>query len=248
MQKLYGLIGYPLSHSFSKRYFTDKFDREGLSSLYSYELFPLEDISQLSQLLHNTPALCGFNVTIPHKQAILAYLDSYGPGVADIGAVNTVKIDSGKLTGFNTDVEGFEYDLTQLLAPLQHRPTHALVLGTGGASKAVVWVLKKMNIAYQLVSRQATEHAIAYEDIDAAVLAQHLLIINTSPLGMSPQVDTCPPLPYDMLSNRHVLYDLVYNPEETLFLRRAKQFGAATQNGLAMLYGQAEAAWRIWQL
>jgi shikimate dehydrogenase len=247
MQKLYGLIGYPLSHSFSKRYFTEKFEREGLSEQFRYELFPLPSIEALPDLLASHPELAGFNVTIPYKQAVMAYLHQSSPAAARIGAVNTVKVDNGRLYGHNTDVVGFEESLRETLARAAQQPARALVLGTGGSSRAVRWVLEYMGIEPLSVSRQPESGQLTYDALNAEVLARYPLIVNTTPLGMSPKVHECPPLPYEALNSANILFDLVYNPEETLFLRHGKSQGATVQNGLPMLYGQAEAAWRIWQ-
>jgi shikimate dehydrogenase len=239
---LYGLIGYPLSHSFSKKYFTEKFKREGIADA-NYELFPIEQIELLPGVLTANPQLRGLNVTIPYKEQVLPYLTSLSPAVQEIGACNCIRIAGEELTGFNTDVIGFEQSLLPLL---KTHHTKALVLGTGGAAKAVLWVLKKNNIQAQTVSRAGTAGALRYEDLDASVIEAHTLIINTTPLGMQPNVNSLPSLPYDAISNRHLCYDLVYNPEKTAFLSAAEQQGAAVKNGLEMLVLQAEAAWRIW--
>lgn len=247
MQKLYGLIGYPLSHSFSKRYFTEKFEREGLSAQFRYELFPLPAIEALPDLLAAQPGLAGFNVTIPYKQTVMAYLHQTSDAAAQMGAVNTVKIENGRLYGHNTDVVGFEESLRETLVRAAQMPDRALVLGAGGSSRAVRWVLARMGIEALCVSREPQPGQLAYQTLTAEWLARYPLIINTTPLGMSPKVDECPPLPYEALTSANILFDLVYNPEETLFLRHGKKQGATVQNGLPMLYGQAEAAWRIWQ-
>lgn len=244
---VFGLIGYPLSHSFSKRYFTEKFEREGLAGTHRYELFPLQSIEELTELLAGEPDLRGLNVTIPYKEQVLPYLDELAEGARDIGAVNTIKIADGRLTGYNTDVAGFRESLEEFLRETGGPPRAALILGTGGAAKAVAYVLRQMGIAFQYVSRQAAEGQLAYGAVDNKVLAAHDLIINTTPLGMSPKVDDCPAIDYSALEPHHRLYDLVYNPAETLFMQRGKAQGAATRNGISMLYGQAEHAWQIWQ-
>ena len=239
----YGLIGYPLSHSFSQAYFTQKFEREQLINC-RYDLFAIEQISMLPNLLQQNPDLCGLNVTIPYKQLVLAYLDEQSDAVRQIGAVNCIKIQNGLLTGYNTDVIGFEQSLKPLL---QAQHTAALVLGNGGAARAVCWVLQKLGIPYTIVSRQKTANSIPYEAVSQEVLIHHTLIINTTPLGMYPNIQIAPTLPYWLLSSKHLCYDLVYNPTQTLFMQQAAKYGAATKNGLEMLYLQAEAAWDIWQ-
>ena len=244
---LYGLIGYPLSHSFSKRYFNEKFRREGLESYY-YELFPLEKIEALPALLKAHPNLRGLNVTIPYKQQVMSYLDKLEEGAASVGAVNTIKIREGRLTGYNTDVYGFERSLRQFLKDKEGAIAglQALVLGTGGASKAVAYVLQKMGIPFQLVSRNNKPEILTYQKLNETLMQDHRLIINTTPLGMLPKVETYPEIPFQHIGPQHLLYDLVYNPEETTFMARGRQQGAAVHNGLAMLHLQAEKAWEIW--
>jgi shikimate dehydrogenase len=243
--KLFGLIGYPLSHSFSKRYFTEKFDREGLFDMF-YELFPLENIQEFPGLiLDKGSILKGLNVTIPYKQLIIPYLDELHETAKAVQAVNTILISEGRLLGFNTDVIGFEKTLESCLDIAEFKGK-ALVLGTGGASKAVQYVLKKRNIPFNLVSRTPDELSLTYEEITTTAIADFPLIINTTPLGMSPAVDTCPELPYEGIGAGHILIDLVYNPEMTLFMRKGKERGARVINGIGMLYEQAEAAWEIW--
>jgi shikimate dehydrogenase len=248
MVKQLGLIGYPLGHSFSKKYFTQKFENEGLTGSWYYELYPIERIELLADLLKNTPNLVGLNVTIPYKEQILPYLDDLNDEAKEIEAVNCIKIIStqnGKqLRGYNTDVYGFEQSLLELIGDI--RDFKALILGTGGAAKAVKYILIKLKIPYQTVSRQAIGTAIAYEDITDEMIKNHRLIINTTPLGMTPKADTYPPILYESIDNQHFMYDLVYNPEDTLFLQYGKARGAKTMGGLAMLYGQAEKAWAIW--
>ena len=275
--RLYGLIGYPLGHSFSGTYFTEKFAREGIADA-RYELLPLENIGGLRDLLRQRPELRGLNVTIPHKESVLPLLDALDETAFAVGAVNCIKITDGRLKGFNTDVIGFETSFLNSalpappdgeeddqslalirkntgLAPFSPPPggpggASALILGTGGASKAVAFVLKKLNIPFLFVSRApAAANEITYGDLknDPYILENASFIINTTPLGMSPYPDTCPDLPFERLSSEHLVYDLVYNPAETLLLQRAKARGCATRNGLEMLYLQAEAAWKIWQ-
>jgi shikimate dehydrogenase len=242
----YGLLGFPLGHSFSRKFFTAKFANENIPAVY--ENFELPDIDTLPSVIDSKPNLRGFNVTIPYKQQVLRFLDELNPLAAEIGAVNTVKVvnDNGKrrLVGFNTDIIGFCDSLRPHLRPDIKR---GLVLGTGGASKAVIVGLRSFGIEPIVVSRRPGEGVITYEDIDDNLLADCLLIVNTTPLGMFPAVDTCADIPYEKLTSRHVCYDLVYNPSETLFMRRAAEFGAETVNGSEMLEGQALAAWRIWQ-
>lgn len=242
--QLYGLVGHPLGHSFSAAYFADKFAAEGINARYVN--FDMEDIGGIRALFEAYPELRGLNVTIPHKQAVIPLLDSLHDDAARIGAVNVVKPDRTggtlRLTGFNTDHAGFARSLSAVNKA--HRA--ALVLGTGGASKAVVFALRNMGVAVTLVSRTAAAGRIGYDTLTAEVMAAHTLIVNTTPLGMYPKTDACPAIPYALLTERHLLYDLVYNPEETLFMRRGRDHGAQVMNGLAMLHGQAEAAWEIW--
>ncbi|MEN0046990.1 MAG: shikimate dehydrogenase [Bacteroidota bacterium] len=245
IEKLYAIIGYPLSHSFSPTYFTQKFERDGILNS-AYIAMPIASIEELPAKLEAHPNLRGMNVTLPYKQQVMQYLDEIDEGAATIGAVNTIRFRDGKRKGFNTDAIGFEVSLKELLGEVKYSNLKALVLGSGGASKAVNYVLGKMGIEYQLVSRHAEKGDLTYEDITSKILKVHQLIINTTPLGMSPKVDTAPDLPYDALTAEHYLYDLVYNPEETLFLKNGKKQGAAIMNGLKMLYLQAEAAWEIW--
>lgn len=244
--KRYGLIGYPVTHSFSKQYFTDKFAGLGLSD-HVYEPFSLPAITELPALLAAYPDLKGFNVTIPHKVTIQRYLDEITSEATALGAVNTVTVAmrNGKpfLRGYNTDYPGFLESLQPLLTPLHKK---ALVLGTGGAHLTVCHVLKQLGIAVTVVSRQQTAEAIAYAAVSPQVMNDHKLIINTTPLGMYPDIDSKPALPYAAISPEHLLYDLVYNPAETAFLQEGKKRGAATKNGLEMLYIQAEHAWEIW--
>jgi shikimate dehydrogenase len=242
MKRLFGLIGYPLSHSFSKGYFSEKFIREQISDT-AYELFPLEQIALFTDLLKDHPNLCGLNVTIPYKTSVIPLLDNLDAEAAAIGAVNTILIQGGKTKGFNTDVHGFRESFSKKLQP-KHRK--ALVLGTGGASKAVVYTLQQLSIPFQFVSRTRSDMVLSYEDISPELIAEHTIIINTTPLGMYPKIDSLPPLPYHVLTKDHYLYDLVYNPQETAFLSKGKAAGAEIENGLDMLYSQAEKAWEIW--
>jgi shikimate dehydrogenase len=240
--KQFGLIGYPLSHSFSKGYFAEKFKKENITDA-RYDVFPIENMADFEQLCRDTPNLAGLNVTIPHKQSVIPFLDVLDEAAAQVGAVNTIKFAAGKKIGYNSDIYGFEMSLKPLL---DSRHRFALILGTGGASKAVEYVLKKLAVDFQYVSRTKTETNISYADIDEALMAKAKIIINTSPLGMYPNIDAAPDIPYQHVTNEHLLYDLVYNPEETLFLKNGKAQGATTKNGLEMLHLQAERSWEIW--
>jgi len=236
----YGIIGKQLSHSFSPNYFNAKFQREGRAAEYlKFELPAIEAVSKVLSMSD----LKGFNVTIPYKQAIMPYLDALSDEAASIGAVNCVAKEKGIWKGYNTDVIGFAESLQPLL---QKHHQRALVLGTGGASKAVVYVLQQMEIAYQMVSRTASAAVLSYAQITPELLASCPLVINTTPLGMFPAIDACPDLPYEALTSKHLCYDLIYNPATTLFLSKAQQQGATIINGEAMLLAQAEAGWRIW--
>jgi len=247
--RLFALIGFPLTHSFSKKYFTEKFEKEGISNCI-YELLELPDYKDFPNLIAAHPDLAGLNVTIPHKQNIIPFLNELdAASAARIGAVNTIKVlPDGRLKGYNTDYYGFRLSLEQWLQKLTITPLSlkALVLGNGGAAKAVFAALEDIQIPYQIVSRQKTPSTISYEDLTADVISTHQLIINTSPVGTYPKVDECPAIPYEWLNEAHLLYDLVYNPAETLFLKKGKQQNAQTHNGLPMLQLQAEKAWEIW--
>ncbi|PSK94693.1 shikimate dehydrogenase family protein [Taibaiella chishuiensis] len=235
----YGIIGYPLSHSFSPGYFREQFRLRGIDA--TYEAFPIETISALPALLEQNPALRGLNVTIPYKQSVMAYLHELDDTARAVGAVNCIRISEGRLKGFNTDCVGFATTLQPLLGDM---PRQALVLGTGGAAKAVVYALAQLGIPYQLVSRSGGD--LQYAALTPELIAGHTLIINTTPLGMYPAVDTYPDLPYGALGPQHILYDLVYNPEATLFLGKGRQQGATVKNGYDMLIAQADAGWAIW--
>jgi len=231
----YGIIGYPLQHSFSARYFSQKFAREHIDAEYS--LYPMEDLkSQIEELLNR---LDGFNVTMPYKQAIIPYLDALDETAKAVGAVNVVH----QRIGYNTDCIGFMESIRPLLRANDQK---ALVLGTGGASKAVCYGLQQLGLTPTLVSRTKREGVLTYAELTEEVMAAYTVIVNCTPLGMYPQIENCPEIPYEYLSARHLLFDCVYNPEETLFLRKGAAQGAKTQNGIEMLYGQAKAAWKIW--
>lgn len=240
--RLFGIIGYPLGHSFSRTYFTDKFEKEHIREC-TYENFPLSSITELPALLESRPQLCGFNVTIPYKEKVLPYLDELTEDVRKIGACNCVRIEKGKKIGYNTDVIGFERSLLNHFPDL---PRKALILGTGGAAKAVEFVLRKRSIDYHFVSRTPKEGQWGYEALTKAVMEDFLLVINTTPLGMQPHIEQCPPLPYDHITAKHCLFDLIYNPAKTLFLEKGEANGARIANGLEMLIIQAEENWKIW--
>ena len=247
LMQLYGLLGYPLGHSFSARYFADKFEREHIDA--EYRNFEFDNIEKAMQHLMAQPNLIGFNVTIPYKQAVMPYLTSLSPEAEAIGAVNVVcaqHTDHGKLVlhGCNSDVIGFSDSIRPLLRPEVHK--RALVLGTGGASKAVMHGLKQMGIEPTYVSRTATLGRLTYEQLTPEVMNDYKVIVNCSPVGMYPKVDTCPAIPYELLTPDHLLYDLVYNPLETLFMKRGAAQGAVVKNGLEMLHLQADAAWQMW--
>ncbi len=242
--KRLGLIGYPLTHSFSKNYFTQKFEREGIPD-FNYELYPLENIAAFPELIQKTEDLQGLNVTIPYKQSVIPFLDEIDEEAREVGAVNCIKIEKGKLKGYNTDVYGFEHALSPFIGK-DKKEIKALVLGNGGAAKAVTFVLKKLHIPALIVERRTSAGSLTYEDLTSEIIHTNRLIIQTTPLGMTPDVRSSPLIPYAALTPRHFLYDLVYNPEETVFLKKGKNCGAQVQNGLSMLHLQAERAWKIW--
>lgn len=240
--RLYGLIGYPLSHSFSKKYFTEKFEREGLNDC-RYELFPLSSIGELPQLLKDHPDLRGLNVTIPYKEQVLSYLNAENELVKAIRACNCIDIRNGQLKGYNTDVLGFERSLLEQWQPYHKK---ALILGTGGVSKAVQFILKKIGMSCRYVSRKPGVNNFSYEQLTPSVMEEYTLIVNTTPLGMYPNITEAPPIPYQALTPRHYLFDMVYNPERTLFLRMGEERGAVIKNGYDMLEIQADESWKIW--
>ncbi len=244
--KRYGLIGYPLTHSFSKRYFTDKFETEKIDS--TYENFEINNIDKFPEIIKNNPEIIGLNVTIPYKEQVIPFLDELNDSAREIGAVNTVKITRSQsgvhLKGFNTDTFGFESSLKPLLKPHHNK---ALILGTGGASKALKYVLSKLGIDFISASiEELKENEIRYEDIDEAMMAERLLIIHATPLGTFPKTDACANIPYEFITEKHLLFDLVYNPEVTLFLQKGAEKGATIKNGYDMLLGQANKAYEIW--
>lgn len=238
----FGLIGYPLGHSFSANYFRQKFQDAHIRDCY-YANYELADIGGLQQVLLD-PELEGLNVTIPYKEAVLPFLDEPDPVVREMGACNCIRIRHGRLYGFNTDVIGFEQSLREKWKPEDRR---ALILGTGGSSKAVAWVLRKMGIAFLLVSRKpGPEGRLAYEDLNEKIIREHPLIVNCTPLGMHPHTEAMPPIPYEYVGADHYLFDLIYNPPKTVFLKEGEQRGARTKNGADMLKIQADASWAIW--
>ncbi|MFC5283439.1 shikimate dehydrogenase family protein [Pedobacter alpinus] len=259
--KKYGLIGFPLGHSFSEKYFTDKFEKANLKN-YKYSLYPLEDIKDFPTLLASDNELYGINVTIPHKIEVLQFLDEVDAAAKEIGAVNCIKIVHGdtvkslfsgelctfkpskfKLVGYNTDAYGFEKSLAPFLKK-HHKK--ALILGNGGAAKAIKYVLEQLKIAFKFVSRKPEADMFSYADLNESILNEYQIIINTSPVGTYPNANEFPAIPYQFLTDKHLLYDLVYNPEETLFLKKGKEKGAAIKNGYQMLELQAEKSWEIW--
>ena len=233
----YGIIGFPLLHSFSAKYFNEKFATEGIDAEYS--LYPVQVGDLESKVEHLLCSLDGFNVTLPYKQAVIPLLERLDETAQAIGAVNVVY----KRVGYNTDCLGFIESIKPLLRAYDHK---ALVLGTGGASKAACYGLKKLGVLPTLVSRTPKEGQLGYSNLTPEIMEQYTVIVNCTPLGMLPDVDSCPPIPYEHISARHLLFDCVYNPEETLFLQKGKAKGATIQNGIGMLYGQAKEAWKIW--
>jgi shikimate dehydrogenase len=241
--KRYGLIGYPLGHSFSRKYFSDKFARERIQGC-EYELFPIEKIEQLPGLLSRYPDLEGLNVTIPYKKEVIQYLTDKTHLPEGLNACNCIRIKGDKLTGFNTDVTGFRLSILPMLKP---HHTHALILGNGGATAAVKHALRGLQLQYAVVSRRrSTETDLVYEDINGDLLNEYTVIINTTPLGTIPDVQLAPQIPYHLLGSSHLLYDLVYNPEITTFMKKGLERGAAVKNGYDMLVIQAEESWKIW--
>lgn len=243
MKRIYGLIGYPLEHSFSPAYFAKKFLRENVTDC-QYNLFPLRDIRDFPVLCANNQ-LSGLNVTIPYKESVIPYLDDVEDEARQIGAVNTILFREGKKIGYNTDAWGFRQSILPVLNELEVSQPKALVLGTGGSSKAVCHVLKSLHIGFAQVSREA-DKGITYEMIDDTVLENHQIIINTTPLGMAPEIQACPPIPYEKLKKTHFLFDLIYNPKKTVFLTKGLNRHCAIKNGHDMLVYQAEKSWEIW--
>lgn len=240
--KQFGLIGFPLGHSFSKKYFTEKFAKEGITDC-QYDTYPIESIELLPGLVKSIDNLCGLNVTIPYKEKVLRYLSGKSEVVEQTGACNCIRVQQGKLYGHNTDVIGFRRSLESSFPDL---PDTALILGTGGAAKAVEYVLRQLKISYRNVSRKPSVNNLSYEQVNTDLLSKTKLIINTTPLGMQPHITEAPPIPYETIGKDHCLFDLIYNPAETLFLRKGLVQGARIKNGLDMLIIQAEESWKIW--
>lgn len=246
-ETVYGLLGYPLGHSFSKNYFNNKFEAEQIDA--EYLNFEIPDINMLMEVISEHHNLKGLNVTIPYKEQVIPFLNELDEDAANIGAVNVIKISRNNgelhLKGYNSDVIGFCDSISPLLKPHMKK---ALILGTGGAAKAVAYGLKKLGIETQFVSRKRSDNAITYCDIDKDILSTHHVIVNSTPLGMYPNIDECPDIPYELLDDSHLCYDLLYNPDETLFMKNAKAQGATTKNGLEMLLLQAFAGYDIWTM
>lgn len=240
----YGIIGYPLTHSFSKQYFNNKIEKTGIADAV-YENYPLHTIDEFPLLLKTNPELKGLSVTIPYKESVLQYINDFSDDVKKIGAANCIRIKENHLTAFNTDILGFEKSFTKQLQPMHKK---ALVLGTGGSSKAVQYVLHKLHIDFVVVSRNGNKEkgVIHYKEITAPVMDEYKIIINCTPVGMSPNELTYPDIPYELLTAGHYLYDLVYKPEKTLFLQKGEKQNSVTCNGFEMLILQAEENWRIW--
>jgi len=244
--KTFGLIGYPLEHSFSQRYFTQKFKDQNIEARYLN--FPIESIEEFPDLLVKRPYLAGLNVTIPYKQQVMKYLDEVDSVAKEAGAVNVIKITWNEkkphLVGYNSDITGFSNSIEPLL---QSHHKKALILGTGGASKAVAYALRELGLLYRFVSRTPKHPShVSYESLNEEILRDYTVIVNTTPSGMSPNINECPPLPYDGITSQHLAFDLIYNPENTFFMKKCSEKGAVVKNGLEMLHLQAEAAWEIW--
>lgn len=246
--RTFGLIGFPLEHSFSKQYFTEKFQKEGLKGV-DYQLFPIHNIDEFPALLKANSSLCGLNVTMPYKSTVMPFLDDLSPEAFEIGAVNTIKIirkgDELLSKGFNTDTFGFEQSL---LPFLKTHHTKAMILGYGGMAKTAKYILNRHNIQSISVSRckKNKNNCVVYDDIDYLMMKEFTLIINTTPLGQYPETEHCPPIPYEYIGKHHLVFDSIYNPDKTIFLEKAEKQGATIKNGLEMLHLQAERAWEIW--
>jgi shikimate dehydrogenase len=243
--KTYGLVGYPLTQSFSQKYFTQKFEKEKIEAQYLN--FSIESIGEFPEILDDNEGLEGLNVTIPYKEKVISFINDLDPIAQKVGAVNLVKIEERKnkpyLIGSNSDVYGFEKSLRPFLKP---HHTNALILGTGGASKAVRYLLKELGITYIMVSRKPKNDWLTYTDITPQLIKEYPVIINTTPLGMFPNVDGCPTLPFEAINETHLVYDLIYNPPQTVLLNKASKMGATTVNGYEMLVLQAEKSWEYW--
>lgn len=237
----YGIIGYPLGHSFSRAFFTEKFQREHIDA--QYVNFEIPSADMLPGIIQDNPDLRGLNVTLPHKEAVIPMLDELSDEAKEIGAVNVIRVRNGKLKGFNSDIIGFMDSIRPLLKPWH---THALILGTGGASRAIRVGLERLGLEWTYVSRTPAPGRLVYSELTADLMARYQVIVNCSPVGMFPKIDACPDIPYQFVTQKHLLYDLVYNPEETLFLKRGESQGAIVKNGLEMLHLQALASWKFW--
>ena len=239
----YGLIGYPLIHSFSRQYFTEKFAKENINARYLN--IEMESVDNLTGTIKAHPQLKGLNVTIPHKQNVIPLLTELSPEAREIGAVNCIRIEGDRLVGYNADVIGFEHSIKPLLRPWHKQ---ALVLGTGGASLAINYGLRRLGVEPVSVSRNPQGNMLGYADLTQQVMQEHTVIVNCTPLGTFPKVEGCPDIPYEYIGEKHLLYDLVYNPAKTQFLMRGEAQGATIKNGLEMLHLQAEASWEIWNI
>ncbi len=243
--KLFGLIGRPLAHSFSQAYFTKKFEDEGLDD-HRYDSFPIYTDYYLNILKRDNDNLVGLNVTIPYKESVMHFMDGLDETALEIGAVNTIDIRDGRMIGYNTDAIGFQKSFEKFVEEKTLKVTGALILGTGGASKAVKYVLDRKNIPFKMISRSKNNGALGYDDIDEKLITQYNFIVNTTPVGTFPKAELFPKIPYHLLTAKQSLFDLVYNPEKTVFLAKGEAQGCSTRNGLDMLHAQAEAAWEIW--
>ena len=247
MKKKYGLIGFPLGHSFSKTFFNKKFSSEGIDA--EYINFEIKDVKDLKYVLRENHDLCGLNVTLPHKMDVIPLLDSITENARNIGAVNVVKFKKGRfgklhLEGHNSDITGFKQSIEPMLNETHKK---ALILGTGGASKAIFHGLRQLNIDSMFVSRSEQEgQCLSYNELTQSIMEEYTVIVNATPLGMFPKTDSCPDIPYKYLTSNHIIYDLIYNPDETLFMRKGKDNGAEVKNGLEMLLLQAFISWEIW--
>ncbi len=242
MIKTYGLIGFPLGHSFSQKYFTKKFEKENITDC-EFKNFAIKNIEEIKTVISSNPTLKGFGVTIPYKEQILTYCSYLSDEVKAIGAANSIKVLDDKLYAYNTDIVGFENSFLELK---QQHHKKALILGRGGASKAVQYVLAKNNIDFLIVSRAKSNNTILYNQINETIIKNYAIIINCTPIGTSPNINECPQIPYELLTEKNYLYDLVYNPSNSLFLQNGKEKNALTKNGYDMLVLQAEASWKIW--